>query len=76
MKIKTSITISDYILKEVDALLSNSRNRSVFIENAIKYYLEKKKKEKRNLNDLNIINNNSSLLNEEAEDVLSFQADM
>ena len=76
MKIKTSITLSDNILNEIDKILNNSGNRSIFIENAVKYYLQKKKKDKRNKKDLEIINNNSDLLNEEAEDVLSFQVNL
>ena len=32
MKVKTSITLSDYILKKIDKLLGNSGNRSIFIE--------------------------------------------
>ena len=70
MKIKTSITLSDNILNEIDNSLNNSGNRSIFIENAVKYYLQKRKKDKRNKKDLEIINSNSDFLNKEAEDVL------
>lgn len=73
MKVKTSITLSDYILKEIDNILGKTGNRSVFIENALAYYLELKRREKRNKKDLELINNNYTLLNQEAEDVLEYQ---
>ncbi len=73
MKVKTSITLSDYLLKEIDNILGNSGNRSIFIENALTYYLEMKRKEKRDKKDLNLINDNYLLLNKEAEDVLDYQ---
>lgn len=73
MKVKTSITISDGILHEVDNNLVNYKNRSSFIEAAIKYYLINKIKHVRNENDLTILNNISDDLNRESEDVLSYQ---
>lgn len=76
MKVKTSITLSDYILKEIDSLVGNSQNRSSFIENAVQDYLQKKKIQNRNQKDFNIINKSSKSLNKEAEDVLTFQVDI
>ena len=76
MKVKTSITLSDYILKEIDKLLGNSGNRSIFIEHALIYYLEKKRRKTRDENDLEIINKNYNSLNHEVEDILSFQVDI
>ena len=75
MKIKTSITITNTILKEIDNLIKNDGNRSLFIEDAVKYYLNYQKRLLRNENDLIIINSKAKKLNKEAEDVLSFQAD-
>ena len=76
MKVKTSITISDNILKEIDERLGTTGNRSIFIENALVYYLEMKRREKRNNKDLEIINANIASLNNESEDVLSYQVDI
>ena len=76
MKVKTSVTLSDYLLKEVDKLLGKSGNRSVFIENALVYYLEMKRREKRNKMDLALINKNYTSLNKEAEDVLKYQVNL
>jgi metal-responsive CopG/Arc/MetJ family transcriptional regulator len=73
MKIKTSITISDTLLKKIDIILNHSGNRSSFIETAIQFYIDKKNKDKRDQNDLEIINSKSEKLNNEAEDVLSYQ---
>ena len=73
MKIKTSITLSDNVLNEVDKIITSKGNRSTFIETAIQYYLKHRKKEIRNQNDLDIINKLSDSLNEEAEDILSYQ---
>ena len=73
MKVKTSITLSENILKEIDKIVITKGNRSTFIETAIKHYLTQRKKEIRNKKDLEIINETSDLLNKEAEDILSFQ---
>ena len=75
MKVKTLITLSEGILKEIDALLVDSGNRSIFIEEAIRAYIERNKKHARNRSDLELINNCAEALNEEAEDVLTFQVD-
>ncbi|OHD18018.1 MAG: hypothetical protein A2086_15795 [Spirochaetes bacterium GWD1_27_9] len=75
MKIKTSITISSELLQQIDKLYNHSINRSLFIENAVKYYLEKQIRDKRNELDLEIINKNSEDLNLEAEDTLLYQVE-
>jgi len=73
MKIKTSITISDDVLKAVDDLSKPSSNRSEFIESAVRRFIEHLKKERRNAEDLKIINRRAKRLNKEASDVLEFQ---
>jgi metal-responsive CopG/Arc/MetJ family transcriptional regulator len=73
MKVKTSITISKSLLKEIDLIISKSGNRSLFIEEAIKNYLIHKKRNLRNKNDLDIINRSADELNKEADDILSYQ---
>ncbi len=73
MKVKTSITISDYLIKEIDNIIKDSRNRSRFIEEAIKAYINIKRKNMRDKKDLDIINNSEKSLNAEAEDVLAYQ---
>ena len=76
MKIKTSITLSEEILKEVDKLSSQYGNRSVLIEQAIREFLAAGAKRKRDLQDIEILNRRADILNKEAEDVLSYQVDL
>lgn len=76
MKIKTSITLSEEVLREIDQISGESRNRSAFIENAIQDYLKKRAKKISDDRDLEILNRNSKRLNREAEDVLSFQVEL
>ncbi|MBN2546697.1 MAG: hypothetical protein JXB50_12925 [Spirochaetes bacterium] len=73
MKIKTSITINEKILKMVDKNVDDSQNRSEFIENAIIYYLKNYQRTIRDEKDADILNKNYEKLNKEAEDILSFQ---
>jgi metal-responsive CopG/Arc/MetJ family transcriptional regulator len=75
MKIKTSITISDDVIKQIDDIIKNDGNRSLFIEDAVIYYLNIKKRIIRNNKDLKIINSKAKELNKEAVEVLSYQVD-
>jgi metal-responsive CopG/Arc/MetJ family transcriptional regulator len=76
MKIKTSITLSEEVLLEIDQIRGESRNRSAFIEIAIRDFLKKRAKKIRDDRDLEILNRNSKRLNREAEDVLSYQVEL
>jgi metal-responsive CopG/Arc/MetJ family transcriptional regulator len=77
MKVKTSITLSEDLIRSINELIiAQDENRSEFIENIIRLYIEKIKLTKRNLKDLNILNKNADILNKEAEDVLSYQVDL
>ena len=76
MKIKTSITLSEEVLLEIDQITGESRNRSAFIEIAIRDFLKKRAKKIRDDRDLDILNRNSKRLNREAEDVLSYQVEL
>jgi len=74
MKIKTSITLSDEVLKAIDLYIGAYKSRSEFLETAARKFilqLERKKAEQR---DLEIINRRADALNAEAEDVISYQA--
>ena len=44
MKIKTSITLSEEVLLEIDKISGETRNRSAFIEIAIRDFLKKRAK--------------------------------
>ncbi len=73
MKIKTSITLSEDILKIIDERLTAYKNRSNFIECALREYIYKLKKNEQNARDLAIINKEANRLNKEALHVLSYQ---
>lgn len=76
MKVKTSITISEELLHSIDELLGRQKNMSEFIEKAVWDFIEKQIRKKRDMEDLKILNKKAEKLNREAEDVLSYQADL
>ncbi len=73
MKTKTSITFSEDVLKAIDKLTGKSRNRSEFIETAVRTYIAQMIRRERNARDLEIINQRADRLNQEALDVLAYQ---
>ena len=73
MKVKTSITLSEDIIKVIDKRLNTYKNRSDFIECALRAYIDKLIKDEQNARDLDIINKQADRLNKEAIDVLSYQ---
>jgi metal-responsive CopG/Arc/MetJ family transcriptional regulator len=76
MKVKTSITLSEDLMQSIDTFSGGQKNRSDFIEKAVRDYLERQARSKRDIDDLAILNGKASKLNKEAEDVLSYQADL
>ena len=73
MKIKTSVTLSEELLNAIDEKSGQNKSRSDFIEKALWIYIEIYLKEVQDRCDLQIINNNSDRLNNEASDVLDYQ---
>jgi metal-responsive CopG/Arc/MetJ family transcriptional regulator len=76
MKRKTSITLSEEIVREIDELCSRYGNRSLLIERAIRDFLTAEAKRKRDMQDSEILNRRGDALNKEAKDVLSYQVDI
>jgi len=76
MKRKTSITLSDSVLKDVDRRSRGHQSRSEFIETALVAFLAHLAREERNARDLRIINRRATRLNREAGDVLAYQVDL
>ena len=76
MKVKTSVTLSQEVLSLIDQNVSGENNRSAFIELAVRTYLELITRNKRDQNDLQIINRLADKLNREAVDVLHYQAEL
>jgi len=76
MKVKTSITLSKDIIRYIDASVGSSQTRSEFIENTLRDFIKKQQQKERDLKDLSIIKREAEKLNKEAEDVLSYQAEL
>ena len=76
MKIKTSITLSEELISEIDELSSQYGNRSRLIEQALRDFLAAEAKRRRDLQDSEILNQRADALNKEAEDVLSYQVEV
>jgi metal-responsive CopG/Arc/MetJ family transcriptional regulator len=74
MKVKTSITVSQELLQVIDARARKSqRNRSDFIETAVRIFIQQLEREEQNAKDLEIINRRADYLNREAVEVLIYQ---
>jgi len=74
MKVKTSITLSEDLLKAVDQRTTQQKTtRSDFIEVAVRAFLRQLIREEQNARDLEIINRHADALNKEAADVLEYQ---
>ena len=76
MKIKTSVTLSEELLQQIDALLSQYGTRSALIEQAVRDFLTAQAKRRRDAQDLEILNRRAETLNAEAADVLSYQVEL
>ncbi|MGA2083956.1 MAG: ribbon-helix-helix domain-containing protein [Terracidiphilus sp.] len=74
MKLKTSITLSSDLLKEIDRNAGSRVSRSAFIEAVMREYLKEKVRRAINERDLQILNANADYFNREMEDVLRYQA--
>ncbi len=73
MKIKTSITLSEDLLRGMERFQMEYPSRSAFLEEAARKMLARLEREAAERRDLEIIDKHADRLNEEAEDVLSFQ---
>ena len=73
MKSKTSITLSEDLLEDIDRRSGQFKNRSDFIETAVRSYIAHITRQEQDEKDLAIINRRTDQLNKEAEDVLSYQ---
>lgn len=76
MKVKTSITLSEDLLKAIDQQSDQFKNRSDFIETALRVFIAQMLRNKQNAKDLEIINKRADYLNKEAADVLEYQVIM
>jgi Arc/MetJ-type ribon-helix-helix transcriptional regulator len=76
MKSKTSITLSKEVVEAVDRLTPKGGSRSETIERLLRESFVTRERRARDLKDLEILNRRAEELNEEAEDVLTFQVEI
>jgi len=76
MKIKTSITLSEDLLKAIDRYAKEYNNRSEFIEEAVRAFIRQMIRRQQDARDLEIISHRADYLNREAMDVLTYQVDL
>ena len=72
MKVKTSITLSEELLKDVDRA-AGSESRSTFIEGVLRGFLRRQALNQEQDRDRQILDRVAEALNEEAFDVLQYQ---
>lgn len=70
MKVKTSVTLSSTLLEEIDRA---NPNRSAFLEEAARHFLQKTALHRRDERDAAILDRHADRLNHEAADVLDYQ---
>jgi metal-responsive CopG/Arc/MetJ family transcriptional regulator len=72
MKVKTSITLSEDLLRVIDRRAGRS-SRSEFIERALRAFIAHIIRNEQDARDVEIINERADYLNQEAADVLGYQ---
>lgn len=75
MRVKTSVTIDERVLRAIDKATTRTRSRSRLIEDAAREYLARHNRAARESRDLAILNEVADDLNREMEDVLTYQED-
>ena len=75
MRTKTSVSLSEELLVEIDRLAGRDVNRSEFLEKAAWDRLALLKRRRREARDGRILQRRARALNREAEDVLGYQTD-
>ena len=73
MKVKTSITLSEEVLEEL-ADVAGSESRSALIERILRAYLRRRALGEEQSRDRTLLDREADVLNEEALDVLGYQA--
>jgi metal-responsive CopG/Arc/MetJ family transcriptional regulator len=76
MRVKTSVTIDQRVLKAIDKTVTRTRSRSRVIEDAAREFLARRARATREARDLAILNESADDLNREMDDVLAYQADV
>jgi metal-responsive CopG/Arc/MetJ family transcriptional regulator len=66
VKIKTSVTLSEELIQQIDALSNQYGTRSALIEQAVRAFLAAQAQRTRDAQDLEILNRRAETLNTEA----------
>lgn len=74
MRVKTTVTIDERLLRAIDETTTRSRSR--IIEDAAREFLARQARAAGECRDLAILNESADALNREMEDVLAYQADV
>lgn len=73
---KNVITVSEELINEIDKVEGKKNDFEQLIEQLLRKYLDEIRKKQQDMKDLQILNQNSVFLNNEAEDVLDFQVNL
>ena len=76
MRVKTSVTIDERVLKAIDKATTRTRSRSRLIEDAAREFLARRARSAREARDLAILNEAADALNREMDDVLAYQVEV
>jgi metal-responsive CopG/Arc/MetJ family transcriptional regulator len=76
MRVKTSVTIDEAVLRAIDRAASPQRSRSRILEDAAREFLKRRSRTARDERDLRILDASAEELNREMQDVLLFQGDV
>ena len=76
MKLKTSVTLSEDIMKTVKRAAKRGESRSETIERLVREGLAARARRAADDKDLTLINKHADKLNAEAEDVLTYKVDV
>jgi metal-responsive CopG/Arc/MetJ family transcriptional regulator len=76
MKLKTSVTLSEDIVKNIDRVSRKGESRSETIERLLRAGLAARARHAVDARDLALINRHADELNAEADDVLIYQGDV
>lgn len=76
MKAKTSLTLSEDLVKSLDKLAGAKVSRSAFVENILREFVDRRATARRDAQAVAAINRHAAELNAEMNDTLSFQSSL
>jgi metal-responsive CopG/Arc/MetJ family transcriptional regulator len=76
MRVKTSVTIDEAVLRAIDRAATPTRSRSRILEDAARDFLAHRARAERDARDRAILDAAADELNREMEDVLGYQAEV